>query len=54
MIQIFPLLPLSLQDADETMQSHRKSGEDTSMQTLQSTEGPGTGDGSQAMVSLKA
>ncbi|XP_063189611.1 nesprin-2 isoform X1 [Chroicocephalus ridibundus] len=38
-----------IQDADETMQSHRKSGEDTSMQTLQSTEGPGTGDGSQAM-----
>ncbi|XP_075568151.1 nesprin-2 [Pelecanus crispus] len=38
-----------IQDADEIMQSHNKHGEETSMQTLQSTEGPGTGDGSQAM-----
>ncbi|XP_054681925.1 nesprin-2 isoform X1 [Grus americana] len=38
-----------IQDADEIMQSHSKHGEETSMQTLQSTEGPGTGDGSQAM-----
>lgn len=54
MIEMLPLLPLCLQDADEIMQSHSKHGEETSMQTLQSTEGPGTGDGSQAMVSLKA
>ncbi|XP_042654923.1 nesprin-2 isoform X2 [Tyto alba] len=38
-----------VQDADEIMESHSKHGEETSMQTLQSTEGPGTGDGSQAM-----
>ncbi|KAM6069250.1 nesprin-2 [Theristicus caerulescens] len=37
------------QDADEIMQSHSKHGEEISVQTLQSTEGPGTGDGSQAM-----
>lgn len=36
------------------MESHSKHGEETSMQTLQNTEGPGTGDGSEAMVSLKA
>ncbi|KAM9290997.1 nesprin-2 [Morus bassanus] len=38
-----------IQDADEIMQSHSKHGEETSMQTLQSTESRGTGDGSQAM-----
>ncbi|KAM7109858.1 nesprin-2 [Ciconia maguari] len=38
-----------VQDADEIMQSHSKHGEETSMQTLQSTEGCGTGDGNQAM-----
>ncbi|XP_064317024.1 nesprin-2 [Phalacrocorax carbo] len=38
-----------IQNADEVMQSHSKCSEETSMQTLQSTEGPGTGDGSQAM-----
>ncbi|XP_065491709.1 nesprin-2 isoform X3 [Caloenas nicobarica] len=37
-----------VQDADEIMQSHSKRGEETPMRTLQSTEGPGTGDGSQA------
>ncbi|KAM6273721.1 nesprin-2-like [Porphyrio hochstetteri] len=38
-----------VQDADEIMQSHSKHGEETSMQTLQSTEGPGTGYGNQTM-----
>ncbi|KAM9652315.1 nesprin-2 isoform 3-T5 [Morphnus guianensis] len=38
-----------VQGADEIMESHSKHGEETSMQTLQNTEGPGTGDGSQAM-----
>ncbi|KAM6392914.1 nesprin-2 [Pluvialis apricaria] len=38
-----------VQDADEIMQSHGKHGEETSMQTLQSTEDPCTGDGSQAL-----
>ncbi|XP_075359887.1 nesprin-2 isoform X2 [Mycteria americana] len=38
-----------IQDADEIMQSHSKHGEETSMQTLQSTDVCGTGDGSQAM-----
>ncbi|XP_059675230.1 nesprin-2 [Gavia stellata] len=38
-----------VQDADEIMESHSKHGEETSMQTLQSTEGPGTGEGSQAV-----
>ncbi|XP_009990126.1 PREDICTED: nesprin-2-like, partial [Tauraco erythrolophus] len=39
-----------VQDANEIMESHSKHGEETSMQTLQSTEGPGTGDDSPAMV----
>ncbi|XP_076201734.1 nesprin-2 isoform X1 [Aptenodytes patagonicus] len=38
-----------IQDADEIMHLTSKHGEETSMQTLQSTEGPGTGDGSQSM-----
>ncbi|XP_069712839.1 nesprin-2 [Phaenicophaeus curvirostris] len=38
-----------IQDADEIMESRSKHDEETSVQTLQSTEGPGTGDGSQAM-----
>ncbi|XP_010191152.1 PREDICTED: nesprin-2-like, partial [Mesitornis unicolor] len=38
-----------IQDADEITESHSKHGEETSVQTLQSTAGPGTGDGSQAM-----
>lgn len=54
MIQILPLLPLSLQDVDEIMQSHIKRDEETPLQTWQRSEGPRTGDGSQAMVSLKA
>ncbi|KAM6130878.1 nesprin-2 [Pterocles gutturalis] len=39
-----------VQDADEITESHSKCGEEPSMQTLQSTEGPGTGDGSQSMT----
>ncbi|XP_030307946.1 nesprin-2 [Calypte anna] len=35
------------QDADEIVESHSKCGEETSLQTLQSTEGCGTNDGSQ-------
>lgn len=54
MIQILPLLPLCLQDVDEIMQSHSKRDEETPLQTLQSSEGPRTGDSSQATVSLKA
>ncbi|XP_053922750.1 nesprin-2 [Cuculus canorus] len=38
-----------IQDADEIMESQSKHDEETSAQTLQSTEGPGIGDGSQAM-----
>ncbi|XP_026705487.1 nesprin-2 isoform X2 [Athene cunicularia] len=38
-----------VQDADEIMESHNKHGEESSTQTLQSTEGPSMGDGSQAM-----
>ncbi|XP_051477330.1 nesprin-2 isoform X2 [Apus apus] len=38
-----------VQDADEIMQPHSKCGEETSVQALQSTEGCGTDDGSQAM-----
>ncbi|XP_030338707.1 nesprin-2 isoform X2 [Strigops habroptila] len=38
-----------VQDADDMMELHSKHGEETSMQTLQSTEDPGTGDGSHAM-----
>ncbi|KAM6445512.1 nesprin-2 isoform 2-T3 [Rhynochetos jubatus] len=37
------------QNADEIMESHSKHGEETCMETLKSTEDPGTGDGSQAM-----
>ncbi|XP_065694805.1 nesprin-2 isoform X2 [Patagioenas fasciata] len=37
-----------VQDVDEIMQSHSKHGEETPMQTLQSSEGPCTCDGSQA------
>lgn len=54
MIQMLSVLLLFLQDVDDMMELHSKHGEKTSMQTLQSTENPGAGDGSHAMVSLKA
>ncbi|XP_061854786.1 nesprin-2 isoform X2 [Colius striatus] len=38
-----------IQDADEIMEPHSKHDEETSMQTLQSSRGPGISDGSQAM-----
>ncbi|XP_064515447.1 nesprin-2 isoform X2 [Pseudopipra pipra] len=38
-----------VQDEDVIIESHSKHGEETSLQTLESTEDPGTGDGSLAM-----
>ncbi|XP_027529961.1 nesprin-2 [Neopelma chrysocephalum] len=38
-----------VQDEDVIIESHSKHGEETSLQTLESAEGPGTGDGSLAM-----
>ncbi|XP_009068626.1 PREDICTED: nesprin-2-like, partial [Acanthisitta chloris] len=38
-----------VQDEDVIIESHSKHGEETSVQILESTEGPGTGDGSLAM-----
>ncbi|XP_071413447.1 nesprin-2 isoform X2 [Pithys albifrons albifrons] len=40
-----------VQDEDVIIESHGKHNEETSVQTLESTEGPGTGVGSQAMSS---
>lgn len=54
MIKTFPLLPLTVQDAAELMGLCNKHGEETSVQTLQNTEDPGTGEENQATVSLKA
>lgn len=53
-VQILPLVSLSVQDADEIMESPDNHGEGTSVQTLQTTGDPGRGDGSQAVVSLQA
>lgn len=46
-------MPLSLQDAAEIVQLCNKDNEESSLQTSQRTESPGTGHESQTVVSLK-